>query len=132
MQGHWINSAPYYRCRFPNEYALANKISHPRNVQLREDAFDAQVTGWLATALAPDRLGGTIDQMTAEQLPPDGTLPVWLKNDGLHSVETRLMFEEIAEMLEDLAIWADAAQNPATMREKIEANYGINPDSQEE
>ena len=24
--------------------------------------------------------------ITAKQLPPDGTLPVWLKNDGLHSV----------------------------------------------
>lgn len=64
--------------------------------------------------------------ITAEQLPPDGTLPVWLKNDGLHSVESSLTFEEIAEMLEDLAVWAEAAQNPATMREKIAAKYGIN------
>jgi site-specific DNA recombinase len=32
MQGHWINEAPYYRCRFPSEYALANKVRHPRNV----------------------------------------------------------------------------------------------------
>ena len=63
--------------------------------------------------------------ITAEQLPPDGTLPLWLKNDGLHSVESSLTFEEIAEMLEELAIWADAAQNPATMREKIAAKYGI-------
>jgi len=39
MQGQWVNQAPYYRCRFPAEYALANKISHPRNVYLREDAF---------------------------------------------------------------------------------------------
>jgi hypothetical protein len=62
----------------------------------------------------------------AEQLPPDGTLPVWLKNDGLRSVESSLTFEEIAEMLKDLAVWADAAQNPATMREKIAAKYGIN------
>ena len=46
-------------------------------------------------------------------------------NDGLHSVESSLTFEEIAEMLEELAIWADAAQNPATMREKIAAKYGI-------
>jgi len=64
--------------------------------------------------------------ITAEQLPPDGTLPVWLKNDGLHSVESRLTFDEIAKMLEDLAVWADAAQNPATMREKIAAKSGIN------
>jgi hypothetical protein len=69
--------------------------------------------------------------ITAEQLPPDGTLPVWLRNDGLHSVESSLTFEEIAEMLEDLAVWADAAQNPATMREKIAAKYGINLDGQD-
>lgn len=45
MQGHWINSAPYYRCRFPAEYALANKLDHPRNVYLREDAFADPVSG---------------------------------------------------------------------------------------
>jgi hypothetical protein len=70
--------------------------------------------------------------ITAEQLPPDGTLPVWLKNDGLHSVQSSLTFEEIAEIVKDLATWADAAQNPATMREKIAAKYGINLDEQEE
>jgi site-specific DNA recombinase len=43
MQWHWINAAPYYRCRFPAEYALASKISHPRNVYLRQDAFGARV-----------------------------------------------------------------------------------------
>ena len=56
---------------------------------------------------------------------------MWLKNDGLHSVESSLTFEEITEMLEDLAVWADAAQNPATMREKIAAKYGINLDGQD-
>jgi site-specific DNA recombinase len=73
MQGHWINSAAYYRCRFPSEYALANKISHPRNVYLREDAFDAEVTGWLAAALAPGRLEETIDHMTAAQAVAEDT-----------------------------------------------------------
>jgi site-specific DNA recombinase len=67
MQGHWINDAPYYRCRFPAEYALASKIRHPRNVYLRQDAFDAQINGWLATVFAPGRVEATIDQMTAAQ-----------------------------------------------------------------
>ena len=26
----------YYLCRFPIEYALANRITHPKNVYLRE------------------------------------------------------------------------------------------------
>jgi site-specific DNA recombinase len=56
MQGQWINQAPYYRCRFPAEYALANKVAHPRNVYLREDAFAARVTHWLTGLFAPGRL----------------------------------------------------------------------------
>jgi site-specific DNA recombinase len=67
MQGHWISQAPCYRCRFPSEYALANKIRHPRNVYLRQDAFEADVDGWLTTVFAPHRLCDTIDQMMADQ-----------------------------------------------------------------
>ena len=37
MQSHWANSAPYCRCRFPAEHALANRVEHPLNVCLRND-----------------------------------------------------------------------------------------------
>jgi site-specific DNA recombinase len=67
MQGHWINQAPYYRCRFPTEYALANKIPHPRNVYLRQDTFETEVNHWLASAFAPGCLNETIEQMMAGQ-----------------------------------------------------------------
>ncbi len=60
------------------------------------------------------------------QLPPGGTLPVWLTNDGLEAVDAKLSFAEIAEVLTDLAKWADAAQDPLTMRETIRAAYGLN------
>jgi site-specific DNA recombinase len=43
MQSHWVNRAAYYRCRFPEEYALANKVSHPSNVYLREDRIVPQL-----------------------------------------------------------------------------------------
>jgi hypothetical protein len=33
------------------------------------------------------------------QLPPDGTLPVWLTNDGLQAVDGTLTFVEVAEIL---------------------------------
>ena len=59
------------------------------------------------------------------QLPPDGTIPVWLTNDGLQAVDGKLTFAEIAEILTDLAKWADAAQDPLTMRETIRASYGL-------
>ncbi|MGI9004766.1 MAG: zinc ribbon domain-containing protein [Streptosporangiaceae bacterium] len=67
MQGHWINAAPSYRCRFPAEYALASKITHPRNVYLRQDASDTEVNGWLAAVFDPGRLDDTIDRIHAAQ-----------------------------------------------------------------
>lgn len=67
MQGQWINAAPYYRCRFPAEYALANKISHPRNAYLREDAFEPQVNDWIAAVFAPGHVQHTIDLIMAAQ-----------------------------------------------------------------
>jgi hypothetical protein len=59
------------------------------------------------------------------QLPPDGTLPVWLTNDGLQAVDGKLTFTEISEILTDLAKWADAAQDPLTMRETIRTSYNL-------
>ena len=58
---------PYYRCRFPSEYAFANKVNHPRNVYLREDAFASDVHDWLAGLFAHDQLPTTIDLITAAQ-----------------------------------------------------------------
>ena len=60
MQSHWVNSAPYYRCRFPAEYALANRVQHPLNVNLREDAVIGRVDKWLALEFAPHRMGETL------------------------------------------------------------------------
>jgi len=60
MQSHWVNGAPYYRCRFPAEYALANHVEHPLNVNLREDLVIGHVDRWLAREFAPHRLSRTI------------------------------------------------------------------------
>ena len=69
--------------------------------------------------------------INSEQLPPDGTIPVWLTNDGLQAVGGKLTFAEIAEILVDLAKWADAAQDPLTMRETIRVSYGLSKDQDE-
>jgi hypothetical protein len=29
MQSHLVSGASYYRCRFPAEYALADRVQHP-------------------------------------------------------------------------------------------------------
>ena len=36
MQGQQRREQLFYRCRYPNEYGLANKVEHPRNVYLAE------------------------------------------------------------------------------------------------
>ncbi|RJL31889.1 recombinase family protein [Bailinhaonella thermotolerans] len=65
MEGHWTNKAPYYRCRFPQEYAIANKLDHPRNVCLREDAVLPHLDRWLAEVFAPTRIEHTIEALAA-------------------------------------------------------------------
>jgi hypothetical protein len=57
--------------------------------------------------------------------PPDGTLPVWLANDGLRMMRGSLSFVEIGEILEGLAIWANAVQYPPEIRERLAASYGM-------
>ncbi|MFD9224356.1 recombinase family protein [Streptomyces sp. NPDC060064] len=63
MQGHWAHDEAYYRCRFPEEYALANHIQHPRNVYLRETWILPPLDDWLSKVFLPHRLDDTIDLM---------------------------------------------------------------------
>jgi site-specific DNA recombinase len=65
MQGHWANEAPYYRCRFPAEYALANRLDHPLNVTLRQDVLLDPLDAWLASKFEPRHAPATIDELAA-------------------------------------------------------------------
>jgi site-specific DNA recombinase len=67
MQGEWNNQAPYYRCRYPLEYALAGKISHPRNVYVREDAIVPELDRWLIRKFTPGNLPQLIDELFLAQ-----------------------------------------------------------------
>jgi hypothetical protein len=68
MQGQYSHGVAYYRCRFLREYAAANKITHPTNVYVREDALVEPLDGWLATLFAPHQLERTIETLTAGQM----------------------------------------------------------------
>jgi site-specific DNA recombinase len=50
----------------PDWVRLANKVSHPKNVYLREADVIGHVDGWLAELFAPDGIDATMDQI-AEQ-----------------------------------------------------------------
>ncbi|WP_342775889.1 hypothetical protein [Micromonospora pisi] len=67
MQGQYNHGAAYYRCRFPQEYALANQIEHPRNVYLREDTLTDTLDTWLASAFTPHHIEKTITAITDAQ-----------------------------------------------------------------
>ncbi|MFI7219950.1 hypothetical protein [Micromonospora maritima] len=67
MQSQYNHGDAYCRCRFPQEYALANQIPHPRNVYLRGDALTEPLDTWLASAFAPHRIAQTISAMTDAQ-----------------------------------------------------------------
>jgi site-specific DNA recombinase len=70
MQGQRNNGEAYYRCRYAQEYALANKIDHPRNVYLRERDLVAPLDHALASAFTPARIDDTISRLTDSQKPP--------------------------------------------------------------
>src|SRR6266851_2590118 len=69
MQGQYSNHEPYYRCRYPKEYALASHVRHPGNVYLREADLLPAIDNWLVTIFAPHRLEQTIREMQAAQEP---------------------------------------------------------------
>jgi len=53
MQGQYSNQAPYYRCRYPREYALASHVRHPGNVYLCEADLLPAIDRWLLVIFAP-------------------------------------------------------------------------------
>ncbi|MFC5814148.1 recombinase family protein [Nonomuraea harbinensis] len=63
MEGSWNNGRTHYRCKFPTEYALANKIEHPRTVYVREDQILGELDTWLCQIFAPDNLRRTVETL---------------------------------------------------------------------
>ncbi|MER7455068.1 hypothetical protein ABTW96_32805 [Nocardia beijingensis] len=67
MQGNWNHGLPHYRCRYPSEYALANKIDHPTTVYLREDQLSGPIDSWLADIFHPDRIEHSLTMLEDAQ-----------------------------------------------------------------
>ncbi|MFF3855752.1 recombinase family protein [Micromonospora sp. NPDC002575] len=70
-QSHQAHDAAYYRCRYPNEYALANHVQHPRNAYVAERDVVPALDNWLLKAFAPHRLTDTIRRLYAASPTPD-------------------------------------------------------------
>ena len=71
MQGQQNNGEAYYRCRYAQEYALANSVDHPPNIYLREHDLIGPLDAALATAFAPHRIADTIAALADQQDTPE-------------------------------------------------------------
>jgi site-specific DNA recombinase len=67
MQGNWNNGQPYYRCRYPCEYALANRVEHPKTVYVRQAEVVPPLDRWLASVFDPQHLEETCETLAEAQ-----------------------------------------------------------------
>ncbi|MFF0372102.1 recombinase family protein [Micromonospora sp. NPDC005087] len=110
MQGQYSHGDAYYRCRFPQEYALANQVHHPSNVYLREDTLTDPLDTWLASAFTPHHIEQTITAMTDAQ-PPNQPPPL--------AAAAQTIITECDAKLERYRAALDAGADPAVVTEWI-------------
>jgi site-specific DNA recombinase len=67
MQGTWNHERAHYRCRFPNEYAIANKLDHPLAVYVREEKLVDPLDRWLSQLFEPERVDQTLAALVDAQ-----------------------------------------------------------------
>ena len=72
MSGNFNHGQPHYLCRFPAEYALPNRVDHPKNVYLREADVLGRVDGWLAELFGPASIDATLSQLAEAGGPAPG------------------------------------------------------------
>ncbi|MEU4968231.1 recombinase family protein [Streptomyces smyrnaeus] len=123
MQGHWSHHQAYYRCRFPEQYALANRISHPRNVYLREVWLIRPLDDWLAKVFSPHRLDETVDLLVAAvQEAPGPTRTTNNAQQKIADCETKLAAHRAAlEAGADPALVTQWIAETQARREQAEA-----------
>ncbi len=107
MQGHTVRDDAYYRCRYPQEYALANTIRHPANVFVREDIILPALDKWIARALAPPQLSDTLQAMATAQASPS--------SDDLAVSQARRAIDESNTKLAHYRAALDAGADPVVV-----------------
>jgi hypothetical protein len=98
-------------------------------------AYGILITAWKGKAFEKNdgsveqRLNALYNQMKHvesridnAQIIPGATVPVWLENQGLRSIDASITFVETGEVLKELAKYADALSDPKTAKEILGAN----------
>lgn len=72
MQGSWNNGQPYYRCKFPTEYA-ASEAQHAKTVYVRENAIVPVLDSWIGDLFDNDHIDATAQALATanKATPPD-------------------------------------------------------------
>ncbi len=64
MQGSWNHNQPYYRCKFPAEYAITEQ-QHPKTIYIKETAITPSIDRWLAQLFDDDHIDDTCAALEA-------------------------------------------------------------------
>lgn len=95
-------------------------------------AFSILITAWDGKAF--DKNDGSVEQrlnalynqmkhvesrIDNAQMLSGATVPVWLENEGLISIDTRLSYAETGEILKDIGKYANALMNPKTAVDEL-------------
>jgi hypothetical protein len=68
MQGSWNHNQPYYRCKFPAEYAVKER-QHAKTVYVKEASILPAIDGWLAGLFDADQIDDTCAALEATMGP---------------------------------------------------------------
>ncbi len=90
MSGNPNHGEPYYRCRFPSEYAGATG-QHPSTIYLREADVLPSLDAWLLSMFDPNNLDGAVAALAAAQEPDDAAAArAEAARRGVKDCDTRL------------------------------------------
>ena len=63
MQGTFAHDTARYRCKFPSEYALANRVEHPLTVYVKESSIVPRLDAWIAELFDETNLDQTCEAL---------------------------------------------------------------------
>ena len=73
MQGNAAHGTRRYRCTYPAQYALANRVDHPRTVYVKEDAIVPHLDAWIANLFDEPNLDATCEALAVASVADDGS-----------------------------------------------------------
>ncbi|MDI5969923.1 hypothetical protein POF50_011340 [Streptomyces sp. SL13] len=124
MQGNWNNGRAHYRCRFPNEYAVANKLDHPLTVYIREDAILDPLDTWLAESLSASSVEQSLMELDASR--PVNDLQIETARRSLEECDRKLSRHRAAlEAGADPALVAQWSREVQAERAVAEAHLAM-------